>query len=257
VSFSGLIAEPWDPIAQGLPVPPPDRVFQGQFNIAYSGSSFPPVAEDPAQQLTYRATVEFNDFVGGFTEVAPLNTLTVDFVATEAEEIEETFDWYLIEYAWSGGKDLDTRTSVITPLVLRSQDAGKYVGYSKEDQLLNPAGQPVVQWAKDETGQGPEVEHVLITSSHLPNTGTVQLRLAAQWFTTAFGFIQARVYGYNGGTFTENLDDKEWINTTATKVQLLAIKQVSIPTQTQGGLFDGYDVATLTIDVESGEATLT
>jgi hypothetical protein len=257
VSFSGLIAEPWDPIAQGLPVPPLDRVFQGEFNIAYSGSSFPPVAENPAQQLTYRATVAFNDFVGGFTEVAPLNTLTVDFVATEAEEIEEAFDWYLIEYAWSGGYDLDTRTSVITPLVLRSQDAGKYVGYSKEEQLLNPAGQPVVQWAEDETGQGPEVEHVLITSSHLPSTGTVQLRLAAQWFTTAFGFIQARVYGYNGGTFTANLDDKEWINTTATKVQLLAVKQVSIPTQTQGAGFDGYDVATLTIDVESGEATLT
>jgi hypothetical protein len=84
VSFSGLIAEPWDPIAQGLPVPPLDRVFQGEFVITFYEGDFPPSAEDPAQQLTYRATVEFSAWEGGFTELSYLNSLVVDFVPTEA-----------------------------------------------------------------------------------------------------------------------------------------------------------------------------
>ena len=47
-------------LTEGLPVPPADRVFEGQFNIPFDASSFPPAAEDPAQQLTYRAVVAFS-----------------------------------------------------------------------------------------------------------------------------------------------------------------------------------------------------
>jgi hypothetical protein len=265
VSFSGLIAQPWNATTEGLPMPPADRVFEGVFQIPYPGSAFPPAAEDPTQQLTYRATVEFNDFVGGFTEVDALNTLTVDFVPTEGPEIEGAFDWYLVEYFWNGGIDLDTRTSVITPGVLRSEDAGYYVGYDAGDflmkeELLNSSGQPVVQWAGDELGQGPEVEHALITSANLPDVSSVQFRLAAQWYMLAFGSIQARVYGVNGGSWS--IVDEAWVNTGSTKYQLLALKQVSIPTNTfiedenNGADFIGYDVATLTIDLEAGAASL-
>jgi hypothetical protein len=265
VSFSGLIAQPWNATTEGLPVPPADRVFEGVFQIPYPGSAFPPAAEDPTQQLTYRATVEFNDFVGGFTEVDALNTLTVDFVPTEGPEIEGVFDWYLVEYYWNGGKDLDTRTSVITPGVLRSEDAGYYVGFDAgsflmKEELLNSSDQPVVQWAGDELGQGPEVEHALITSANLPDVSSVQFRLAAQWYDLAFGSIQARVYGVNGGSWS--IVGKAWVNTGSTKYQLLALKQVSIPTNTfvgdeNGGAdFIGYGVATLTIDLEAGAASL-
>lgn len=85
VSFTGKIADPWESSGEypALPVPPADRIFQGQFVISFNGSSFPPVAENPAQQLTYRATVGFSSWTGGFTEVSFLNTLTVDFVPTE------------------------------------------------------------------------------------------------------------------------------------------------------------------------------
>jgi len=256
VSFSGLIASPWDAEAEGLPVPPANRIFQGQFNIEYPGSAFPPVAEDPAEQLTYRATVEFNDTFGGFSDVAFLNTLQVNFVPTEAEDVDSSFDFYLIEYAWNGGKDLDTRTSVITPNVLRSTDEGKYVGWARENQLLNENNDPVLWWAGDQFGEGPEVEHVLLTTEYLPAASLVQFRLAAQWFERSFGFIQARVYGYDGGSFSLNDSTEKWINTTANKIQLLAIKQVSIPSQLQGSGFDGYDVGTLTIDLETGETIL-
>jgi hypothetical protein len=83
VSFTGQIAEPWDAVAEGTPLPPSDRIFEGQFVITFAGSAFPPAAEDPAEQLTYRATVEFTDWEGGFTDVSFLNTLAVDFVPTE------------------------------------------------------------------------------------------------------------------------------------------------------------------------------
>jgi len=89
LSFSGQIAAPWNANAEGLPVPPPNRIFQGQFNIEFFEGAFPPVAENPAQQLTYRMTVEFANWNGGFTEVSFLNTLRVDFVPTEAPEEPE------------------------------------------------------------------------------------------------------------------------------------------------------------------------
>jgi hypothetical protein len=108
VSFSGLIAEPWDPIAQGLPVPPLDRVFQGEFVITFYEGSFPPAAEDPAQQLTYRATVEFSDWDGGFTELSYLNTLVVDFVPTEAPAGPGQSIFY-----WSGTNLLSTGSETI------------------------------------------------------------------------------------------------------------------------------------------------
>jgi hypothetical protein len=82
LSFSGQIAAPWNAATEGLPIPPGDRVFEGVFVFPFSESDFPPAAENPAHQLTYRATVEFTGWNGGFTDVAFLNTLKVDFEAT-------------------------------------------------------------------------------------------------------------------------------------------------------------------------------
>jgi hypothetical protein len=90
VSFTGQIAAPWDAEEEGSPVPPGDRIFEGQFNIEYPDSAFPPVAEDPEEQLTYRATVEFNNWSGGFTDVTFQNTLTVDF---ELKPAKSVFYW--------------------------------------------------------------------------------------------------------------------------------------------------------------------
>jgi hypothetical protein len=92
VSFSGLIAEPWDAEDEGAPFPPADRVFEGQFVLTFYEGAFPPAAEDPAQQLTYRATVAFSSWTGGFTDVSFLNTLSVDFVPTEAPELPDGLD---------------------------------------------------------------------------------------------------------------------------------------------------------------------
>lgn len=255
VSFSGLIASPWND--ETLPIPPANMVFEGRFIIPYPESAFPPVAEDPADQLTYRAKVKFDNFTGGFASVSPLNDLIVDFVSTSTDPIDGVFDWYLIEYYWAGGTDLDTRTSAITAGVVRSQDANKYIGYAMEEELLNAANQPVMEWAGDQTGQGPAVEQALVTSSRLPDVLAVQLRLAAFWYGKGFGFIDARVYGYNGGAFSLDSSSETWVNTTATEVQLLDSKQISIPTTALGDSannFEGYDVATLTIDLGSGAA---
>jgi hypothetical protein len=135
VSFSGLIAEPWDPIAQDLPVPPLDRIFQGEFVITFYEGSFPPVAENPAQQLTYRATVEFSAWEGGFTEVSYLNTLVVDFVPTEAPagpEFEQSvFYWSGIEMLSTGNETINnyslSESGSVTSSTLLSQPAVELV----------------------------------------------------------------------------------------------------------------------------------
>ena len=268
VSFSGLIANPWNPVTEGLPVPPSDRVFEGQFVITYPDSAFPPVAANPIDQLTYRATVSFNDFTGGFSVVNALNNLIVDFVPTQTAQVQQ-YDWYLIEYAWEGGRDLETRTSVLTPGVLRAADQSYYCSswetgeYMIKDTLRNSSNQIVIQNSGDEIGQGPEVQHDLITVAALPAVSSVQFRLLAYWWAAAFGFIQVKVYGYKGGSFS--IIDNAWVNTNATTSKLLALKQVALPTTLyefdqatdRGKNFIGYDAATLTIDLATGGATLT
>jgi phage terminase small subunit len=112
VSFSGLIAEPWDAVAEGTPIPPADRVFEGQFVLTFYQGDFPPVAENPAEQLTYRATVEFSSWNGGFTEVSFLNTLDVDFVPTDAPPAPEASVFY-----WDGLSLLSTKSEDITRAV--------------------------------------------------------------------------------------------------------------------------------------------
>ena len=108
VSFTGLIAEPWDGVAEGLPVPPADRVFEGQFAVTFYEGAFPPVAENPAEQLTYRATVEFSSWNGGFTDVTFLNTLDVDFVPTVAppEPEASVFYWDGLDLLSTGSEDI-------------------------------------------------------------------------------------------------------------------------------------------------------
>jgi hypothetical protein len=108
VSFSGQIAAPWDAEDEGLPFPPADRVFEGQFVLTFYEGSFPPVAENPAEQLTYRATVAFNSWSGGFTDVSFLNTLSVDFVPTVAPPAPEAsvFYWDGLELLSTGSEDI-------------------------------------------------------------------------------------------------------------------------------------------------------
>lgn len=78
VSFTGQIAAPWDAEDEGAPFPPGDRIFEGQFVIDLGENGAPPIAEDPSEQLTYRAAIEFTEWEGGFTDVAFLNTLNVE-----------------------------------------------------------------------------------------------------------------------------------------------------------------------------------
>jgi hypothetical protein len=114
VSFSGQIAAPWDAEDEGLPFPPADRVFEGQFVLTFYEGSFPPVAENPAEQLTYRATVEFSSWVGGFTDVSFLNTLNVDFVPTVAppppEPSASVFYWDGLSLLSTGSEDITLTT---------------------------------------------------------------------------------------------------------------------------------------------------
>jgi hypothetical protein len=110
VSFSGQIAAPWDAEDEGLPFPPADRVFEGQFVLTFYEGSFPPVAENPAEQLTYRATVAFSSWSGGFTDVSFLSTLNVDFVPTVAppppEPSASVFYWDGLSLLSTGSEDI-------------------------------------------------------------------------------------------------------------------------------------------------------
>jgi hypothetical protein len=98
VGFTGTIANPWDPLDPDGPVPPSDRVFEGEFLITFAESSFPAIAGDPANQLTYIATVEFTSTTGGFPKVNFLNDLIVRF-----EPLVAAGNYGVLDIAAAGG----------------------------------------------------------------------------------------------------------------------------------------------------------
>jgi len=168
---------------------------------------------------------------------------------------QSPFSHYLIVYGWSSGSDLDTRTSFITPTVVRPVDEGASVGWSRSTRLISPEGQVVLEWGGDTIGVGPEVEHVLLTNKFAPGISLVQLRLAAFWFSTPGSSVFVEIYGYRGGVFVKS--GTKWINPTADKVELLAAKEATIPMlQNTSPAFDGYDVGTVTIALFRNKVTL-
>lgn len=87
LTFNGLIAPPWSQISEpNKPaVPPLDRIFQGEFRIAFASTDFPPLQEDPEDNLTYRMPIFITDTTGGFSTVTVLNSAIAFFEAREQE----------------------------------------------------------------------------------------------------------------------------------------------------------------------------
>lgn len=88
LTFNGKISDPWSQISEpNKPaVPPLDRIFQGEFRIAFASTDFPPLQEDPEDNLTYRMPIFITATTGGFDTVTVLNSATAFFEAREQEQ---------------------------------------------------------------------------------------------------------------------------------------------------------------------------
>ena len=124
-----------------------------------------------------------------------------------------TADFFLATYLFTDGRDLDTRTSVVSPT-----GYGVTVGFGLSDSIPN-AG---IEWGGDNTGTG--VESILFTKSDFVanNAGinTISMDLRAGWWTggdVGFQPVVVNVTSFVGGAMVYDSSSKTWTNPTATE----------------------------------------
>lgn len=160
----------------------------------------------------------------------------------------QPFDFALIRYIWGeqNGRDLDTRTAIITPP--RNVDVG-WDRASTDGAYLT--------WGGDnQTTTGDEA--VIVDFNQLsidyPTITQFDIRLRCNWYSTRYdGNVQIQFQTYLGGTMQQVGTD--FINVGGTLVNDASI-YVNVVSNVQGDV-DGSDVGTLTYDSASKTAFFT
>ena len=124
-----------------------------------------------------------------------------------------TADFFLATYLFTDGRDLDTRTSVVSPT-----GYGVTVGFGLSSSIPD-AG---IEWGGDNTGTG--VESILFTKQNFidNNAGinTISMDLRAGWWTggdVGFQPVVVNVTSFVGGAMVYDSTNKTWTNPTATE----------------------------------------
>ena len=153
-------------------------------------------------------------------------------------------DFIVVDYSFTNGRDLDTRTRFETPLI-----TPEYVGWARLSSVGN-----VLFWGGDNTGTG--VESVLININNyrtqVPATypSEFQIDFRCFWFdTVGTDPVYLTAYLYTGGTMLKQ--GFTWVNPTATAVNVLtsAGKVITL----KGGAFtDGEPLGNIVYNVDTG-----
>jgi hypothetical protein len=143
--------------------------------------------------------------VGRRQELSPLDELT----AFRRRDLNA--DFYVVNYGFTTGLDLDTRTSILNP---QTGQFDGLVGWCKDSEIPGTDGN-LVTWGGDNTGTG--VEAVLFDKNvyrrTFPDSNTAVLRLRAFWYNEQGTSVTINIKGYLGGLMEAG--DYTWSNDTA------------------------------------------
>jgi hypothetical protein len=167
-------------------------------------------------------------------------------------------DYIVVEYSFSTGTDLDTRTRLAVPSV-SSSDGHLYVGWGQADEVPTNSSPPpnILRWGGDNTGTGREsaVFDVNYFKGLYPSVHDIIIDCRAQWYgvvgTTPVGLkitlyqggaIQAVGYGFENPTATSNI------------VLDLTLKNVTLFSQNSASI--GDRIATISYNVLTGAGSV-
>jgi hypothetical protein len=174
------------------------------------------------------------------TVVATASTLLLKSITTFKA------DYLVIEYRFLSGKDLDTRTRMVTPQL------GNYLGWGRDSSV-----QDFLEWSGDNTGTGTEAILFNINNfrERYPDASEIVLDCRAQWFSTVgTDPMRLRISTYDGGTMVK--DNYNWNNPTATRTSVLDtdLKVITLLSREQASI--GERVATFKYNLDSGQGFL-
>jgi hypothetical protein len=153
-------------------------------------------------------------------------------------------DYIIIEYAFADGRDLDTRTRIVTPAV------GTYVGWG-----FNETVSTILLWSGDNTGIGRESVLLNVDSfkNNYPGNAEILVDCRAQWFgEIGTAPVGLNITLYQGGEMVQDEGGFKWNNPTAMLVKTLGLTFSPITLYSQDDTSIGERIATLRYNVLTG-----
>ena len=170
------------------------------------------------------------------TTVSVTNT-SFDFIA----------DYMIIEYLFTDGLDLDTRTKIVSPVI-----PGTYLGWG----LSNATGN-LLTFGGDNEGIGTESALFRINNYKTDYSGIFNIKIdcRAQWYTTVGEEpVGLKITLFLGGTMVKQ--GFSWVNPTATQTLVFAATLQQITQLSQVPTSIGQRIAVLNYNTATGQGFL-
>lgn len=185
------------------------------------------------------------------------------------EPVITEFDYIVLRYMWTSGKDLDTYTS-FTNLTNLPNINNQIVGWSRLTSVPEGSSVPrcILYWAGDNQGRGQE--SILLNYSNLKAGDNynllpdiLQMQMQATWYSSVgTAPVYIRIEAYKGGTMSFNTGAHAFVNTGG---QIVKIKDVDgiekdfVDVEVlnlSSNLHQYNDVASVTINKKTGAARI-
>jgi hypothetical protein len=175
----------------------------------------------------------------------------------DPQPIDFDADYIVIEYTFSNGRDLDTRSRVNDPAI-PPPVGGQYVGWGQGfSQGSYPSG-TVLTWGGDNTGQGVEstLLDLRVIKADIPAATNVVVECRCMWFGAVGSEpVYLTLLMYQGGTMVKS--GFTWINPTATAAQTVYSVGKVITAYSRTATNNGELLGSIVYNVTDGQGDIT
>ena len=166
-------------------------------------------------------------------------------------------DYMVLNYKWTDGDDLDTRTRIVVPDIGQTTQS-TYIGWSLQG-VWPTTGTPILTWGGDNTNVGYEAVllNVAALKAAYPSASTMTVDLRAFWYSVVgTNDVVLDAILWKGGTPIAQGSGGNpafsFTNPTATATQYVVSVGKPITLATQASSTSGERVGTLTYNLSTG-----
>ena len=158
-------------------------------------------------------------------------------------------DYAVFTYAFTDGKDLDTRTRVIAPDI--GQDKQNHIGWGQIDKF--PVGNPILEWGGDNRGTGVESVKIDLREfrKQYPSEGELKIDCRAFWYgQIGTNEVNIEAVFYKGGEMIK--DGFSFSNPHPETRTSLGSTSIKIEAKSQEKNLPGQRIATFKYNLNTG-----
>ena len=176
----------------------------------------------------------------------------------DPQPIDFDADYIVIEYTFTNGRDLDTRSRVNIPTLPPPTGGGPYIGWGQGISQGSYVSGTVLTWGGDNTGQGVEATllDLRVIKSQFPSATNVEVECRCMWFGAVGNLpVYLTLLMYQGGTMVKS--GFTWTNPTATAAQTVYSTGKVITAYSRTPSNNGELLGSIVYNVTDGEGAIT